>query len=101
MTHKLESYLGIAKQFEMELRWFSRVDFFDRVAEIWNKSVLGQNSVQRWNRKMGAYENTSGVGQPIPMESTNNTKNHLESTISSLDIAAESRVLSDGECKQL
>jgi len=54
VTHKLESYLGIAKQFKMELRCFSREDFFDRVAEIWNKSVLGQNSVQRWNRKMGA-----------------------------------------------
>jgi hypothetical protein len=39
VTPKLESYLGIAKQFKMELRWFSREDFFDRVADIWNKAV--------------------------------------------------------------
>ena len=48
------SYRGIAKQFKMELSWLAREDFQHRVTEIWNKLVHDRNSVQRWNRKMGA-----------------------------------------------
>jgi predicted secreted Zn-dependent protease len=46
------AYTGAARQFRMELSWFSHEDFHDRVVEIWNKPVTSQNSVQRWNRKM-------------------------------------------------
>jgi len=48
------SFSGQAKQFKMELSWLSHEDFRERVIEIWNQLVRGQNSVQRWNRKMGA-----------------------------------------------
>ena len=40
------SYAGYAKQFKIELNWLSHEDFRDRVIEIWNKLVSGQNSVQ-------------------------------------------------------
>ena len=40
------SYVGHAKQFKIELNWLSHEDFRDRVIEIWNKLVSGQNSVQ-------------------------------------------------------
>jgi hypothetical protein len=48
------AFTGIAKPFKMELSWFYREDFYDRVVEIWNKPVRGQNSVQRWIKKIGA-----------------------------------------------
>ena len=41
------SYTGHAKLFKMELSWLSHEDFKERVTEIWNKPVSGQNSVQR------------------------------------------------------
>jgi len=31
------SYMGITMQFKMEVSWFSREDFLDRVVDIWNK----------------------------------------------------------------
>jgi hypothetical protein len=34
----------------MELSRFTREDFYTRVVEMWNKSVRGRNSVQRWNK---------------------------------------------------
>jgi len=43
--------MGIAKPFKMELNWFYHEDFYDRVVEIWNKPVRGQNSAQRWIKK--------------------------------------------------
>ena len=39
-------YMGHAKQFKLELSWLSLEDFRERVIEIWNKLVSGQNSVQ-------------------------------------------------------
>ena len=39
------AFTGIAKPFKMEPSWFYREDFYDRVVEIWNKPVRGQNSV--------------------------------------------------------
>jgi len=41
------AFTGIAKPFKMELNGFYHEDFYDRVVEIWNKPVRGQNSVQR------------------------------------------------------
>ena len=48
------SFTGHAKQFKMEISWLSHEGFKERVTEIWNKPVSGQNSVQCWNRKLGA-----------------------------------------------
>ena len=41
------SFMGHAKQFKLELSWPSHEDVKERVTEIWNKPVSGQNSVQR------------------------------------------------------
>ena len=41
------AYVGHAKQFKMELSWLAQEDFRERVTEIWNKPVSGQNSIQR------------------------------------------------------
>ena len=40
------SYTGHAKLFKVKLSWLSHEDFKERVTEIWNKPVSGQNSVQ-------------------------------------------------------
>jgi hypothetical protein len=48
------AFTGNSRQFKMELSWFTREYFYTRVAEIWNKSVRGRNSIQRWNKKMSA-----------------------------------------------
>lgn len=48
------AFAGNLKQFKMELSWFLRDDFHDRVVEIWNKPFKGRNAVQRWNNKMSA-----------------------------------------------
>jgi len=48
------AFFGISKQFRLELSWFSREDFYDKVVEVWNKPVKGNSSVQRWNHKLGA-----------------------------------------------
>ena len=61
------SYTGHAKQFKLELSWLSHEDFRERVTEIWNKPVSGQNSVQRWNRKLGHLESTCGGGLATTM----------------------------------
>lgn len=48
------AFSGNPAQFKLELGWFLRDDFRDRVVEIWNKPVKGRNPVQRWNNKMSA-----------------------------------------------
>lgn len=91
------AFTGNIKQFKLELGWFLRDDFYDRVLEIWNKLVKGRNAVQRWNNKMSALRrhlrgwaaHTSGVFKQ--------KKANLQNTIDSLDIAAEVRLLSDQE----
>jgi endonuclease/exonuclease/phosphatase family metal-dependent hydrolase len=44
------TFTGNNRQFKMELSRFTREDFYTRVVEMWNKSVRGRNSVQRWNK---------------------------------------------------
>ena len=46
------AFSGHPKQFKMELNWLSYQDFQEK--EILIQPVVGQNSVQRWNRKIGA-----------------------------------------------
>jgi len=50
----------------MELSWLSHEDFKEKVKEIWIQPVVGQNSVQRWNRKIGALSTPAGMGTPSP-----------------------------------
>jgi hypothetical protein len=38
----MSAYKGNIRQFKLELSWFSREDFHDRVVEIWNKPVFGK-----------------------------------------------------------
>jgi hypothetical protein len=47
-------FLGGSKPFRFELSWFAHEDFFEKVVDMWNKLVKGNNSVQHWNRKLGA-----------------------------------------------
>jgi hypothetical protein len=41
------TFTGNTRQFKMELSWFMCEDFYNQVAEIWNKPVRGRNLVQR------------------------------------------------------
>jgi hypothetical protein len=95
------SYTGITKQFKMELSWFSREDFHDRVVDIWNKPVQGQNSVQRWNRKMGALRKHLRGWAGHQHGVYKQQKQNLQSIITTIDTTAENRILTDGEREQL
>jgi hypothetical protein len=87
------AFKGNSRQFKLELSWFTRDDFYARVAKIWNKPVQGRNSVQRWNRKMSALRShlrgwaTNNVGI------YKQQKGNLISTIDKLDVEAESHDL--------
>ena len=95
------SYTGAVKQFKMELSWFSHEDFRDRVVQIWNKSVNGQNAAQRWNRKLGALrKDLRGWAAHIQGE-YKTQKQHFQNTVTSLDTLAETRPLTDDERSQL
>jgi hypothetical protein len=67
------AFTGISKPFKMELSWFYHEDFYDRVVEIWNKLVRGQNSIQRWIKKE-CYANISKDGPHTRMVYINNRK---------------------------
>ena len=95
------AFTGTAKKFKMELSWFSRKDFYDTVAQIWSKPVHGQNSVQRWNKKMAALRRHLR-GWAIHTNSLyKKQKSSLQSIITTLDISAESHLLTESERNQL
>lgn len=85
----------------MELSWFCREDFRDRVVEIWNKPVTAHNSVQKWNRKLEALRRHLRGRAVHSNGAYKQQKNSLQQTVLNLDIAAENRLLSDGEREQL
>jgi len=91
------SYRGIAKQFKMELRWLAREDFWHLVTEIWNKPIHGQNSVQRWNRKMGSLAKTPRGWAGHQHGLYKMQKQNCQSTITTLDTTAENMLLTGGE----
>jgi len=87
------SFTGTTKQFKMELSWLSREDFKERVVEIWNKPIIGQNAVQRWNRKLGALRKYL---RGWAARHKHGQKHNLQT----LDTLAETRLLTDGEREQ-
>ena len=95
------SFTGNSKQFKMELSWLSHEDFRERVAEIWNKPVNGQNAVQRWNRKMGALRKHLRGWAKHQHGDYKIQKRNLQEMVTSLDTLAEARVLTDDERTQL
>ena len=95
------SYRGIAKQFKMELSWLAREDFRHRETEIWNKPIHGRNSVQRWNRKMGAMRKHQRGWAGHQHGLYKMQKQNCQSIITTLDTTAENRLLTNGEREQL
>ena len=78
----------------MELSWLTHEDFKERVVEIWNKPIIGQNAVQRWNRKLGAL-------RKYLRGWTARHKHGQKHNLQTLDTLAETRLLTDGEREQL
>ena len=91
------SFTGTAKQFKMELSWLTHYEFKERVIEIWNKPVGGHNSVQCWNRKMGALRKHLRGWARHHHGVYKAQKEQLQSVVTNLDTMAETRTLSDGE----
>jgi hypothetical protein len=81
--------------------WFSHEDFHDRVVEIWNKPVTGQNSVQRWNKKMSLLRKHLRGWASHTIGLYKQHKASLLSMINDLDVAGEVRILSEAERDQL
>ena len=92
---------GGSKPFRFELSWFAREDFFEKVVDMWNKPVKGNNSVQRWNRKLGALRSFLRGWSRHDRGIYKHHKNELQITINDLDVTAEGRDLSEEEQEQL
>ena len=95
------AYVGHAKQFKMELSWLAQEDFRQRVTEIWNKPVSGQNSIQRWNRKMGALRKHLRGWARHHHGEYRAQKEYLQLVVTNLDTQAETRTLTEEERNQL
>ena len=95
------AFAGNCRQFKLELGWFHREDFHDRVVEIWNRPVKGRNVVQRWNNKMSALRRHLRGWAAHTCGTYKLEKAHLQATIDALDINAEIQGLSDIEREQL
>ena len=85
----------------MELSWLSHEDFKEKVKAIWIQPVVGQNSVQRWNRKMGALRKHLRGWARHPHGVYKAQKENLQKVVTNLDTQAEIRNLSQGERDQL
>ena len=85
----------------MELSWLSYEDFNEKVKEIWIQPVVGQNSVQRWNRKMGALRKHLRVWARHHHGVYKAQKENLQKVVTNLDTQADIINLSQGERDQL
>jgi len=96
-----QAFTGNGKQFKLELSWFQRDDFYDRVVEIWNRPVRGNNPVQKWNNKLSAlHRHLRGwAANKVGLYKTQ--KQSLQATINQLDVEAEARHLSEVEQNDL
>jgi hypothetical protein len=97
----IQAFTGNGTKFRLELSWFTHEDFLERVAEIWNKPVRGNNAVQRWNKKMSALRRYLRGWSKHKFGIYKKTKHNLQQIIDHLDITAENRDLSDGESTML
>jgi len=95
------AFSGHPKHFKMELSWLSHEDFKEKVKEIWSQLVVGQNSVQRWNRKMGALRKQLRGWARHHHGVYKAQKENLQKVVTNLDTQAEIRNLSQGERDQL
>jgi hypothetical protein len=80
------TFKGNNRQFRMELSWFTHDDFYAWVTEIWRKSVRGNNSVQRWNKKMSALRSHLRGWAKNNVGIYKQQKGNLISTIDKLDV---------------
>jgi hypothetical protein len=67
-------FSGGSKPFRFELSWFAHEDFFEKVVDMWNKPIKGNNSVQRWNLKLGALRSFLEGGHDMTMVYTSTIK---------------------------
>ena len=95
------SFTGTAKQFKMELSWLTHNEFKERVIEIWNKPVGRHNSVQHWDRKMGALKKHLRGWARHHHGMYKAQKEQLQSVVTNVDTMAETRMLSDGDRETL
>ena len=69
----------------------------EKVKEIWLQPVVGQNSVQRWNRKMEALRKHLRGWARHHHGVYKAQKENLQKVVTNLDTQAEKRNLSQGE----
>ena len=85
----------------MELSWLSHEDFEEKVKEIWSQLVVGQNSVQHWNRKMGTLRRHLRGWARHHHEVYKAQKENLQKIVTNLDTEVETNNLSQGKRDQL
>lgn len=44
--------MGELTSFEFDLSWFTKDEFYNRVAKVWNNSRRGWTLLQRWHNKI-------------------------------------------------
>jgi hypothetical protein len=50
------------RQFKFELKWLHRDGFLDMIKFIWDKSVVGNTPIQKWNNKLRSVRRYLGGG---------------------------------------
>ena len=85
----------------MELSWLSHEDFKEKVKAIWIQPVVGQNSVQRWNRKMGTLRRHMRGWARYHHGVYKAQKENLQKIVTNLDTEVEINNLSQGKRDQL
>jgi hypothetical protein len=95
------AFMGIGSKFRMELSWFCHNGFCECVAEIWNKTIRGNNVVQRWNNKLSALRRYLWGWAKHKFDIYKQAKVSLQQTIDKLDITSESCELSPRESLML
>jgi hypothetical protein len=54
-----------ACRFKFELGWLHKDGFSDMVKSVWERPVVGQNPIERWNTKIRSMHKHLGVGRDI------------------------------------
>jgi hypothetical protein len=82
------------RSFKFELGWLQREEFHDMVKAVWERPVLGQSPIVRWNSKMSALsKHLSGWARHVT-GILKKEKLRLSSIIDDLEALAEVRPLS-------
>jgi hypothetical protein len=85
------------RRFKFDLGWLQRDGFQDMVKKVWERPVVGDNPIQRWNNKMRATRKHLSGWARHTTGLLKKENQRLSSIIDDLEAQAEVRPLSTQE----